>query len=215
MVFISGTYFFAVGMLVLAYLQMPNMVFFLLIANFLFLSIVWILNYEKNQEGIFQAILFYEMGLLYLAGSLVTLVWIRSWTLGGTWVFMLLAIVFSGDVGGYYGGKAFGKHKLCLSISPNKTIEGAIGGLLMSILAASACKIWLFPMLPWFFVILAGVLCGASGQLGDLFESALKRHAGVKDSGTLLPGHGGVLDRIDAVLFASPVFYFLGKFLLF
>lgn len=124
----------------------------------------------------------------------------------GLWVLspalMALVPVWAGDIAAIFAGKAFGKHPLAPKISPKKTIEGSLANLLAAVLAA-----WLLGRLlslPDAKSIGAGFAVGVLGQAGDLFESWLKRRAGVKDSGTLLPGHGGVLDRIDSVLFAAP-----------
>ena len=124
----------------------------------------------------------------------------------GTWclspALMALVPVWAGDIAAIFAGKAFGKRLLAPGISPKKTVEGSVANLLAAVLAA-----WILGRLlglPDARSLGAGVAVGTLGQAGDLFESWLKRRAGVKDSGTLLPGHGGVLDRIDAVLFAAP-----------
>lgn len=117
----------------------------------------------------------------------------------------LLIIVFCGDTGAYFAGRALGKHKLYELISPKKTLEGAIGGLLASILGGWITMRLLLPQLGLLEALLLGATCGAVGQIGDLAESLFKRATGTKDSGGLLPGHGGILDRLDGVLFAAPV----------
>jgi phosphatidate cytidylyltransferase len=123
----------------------------------------------------------------------------------------LFVIIWAGDSAAYYGGRAFGAHKLAPAISPNKTVEGAVAGLVGSVILGSVFAAWLSLRVPWQPVVIA--LAGIAGQLGDLVESALKRSAGVKDSSTLLPGHGGILDRLDSLLFAAPVYFFLAHFL--
>lgn len=125
---------------------------------------------------------------------------------GMTWFLGLLAIVFAGDIGAYLTGMTFGRHKLMPAISPKKTLEGALGGLIASILVGLAFAQWLDQ--PSIFLGLLAGTAGVIAQFGDLFESQLKRVADVKDSGRIMPGHGGVLDRIDGVLFASPVILF-------
>jgi phosphatidate cytidylyltransferase len=127
---------------------------------------------------------------------------------GGLVVLAVLAMVFAGDTGAYFMGKTFGRHKLYPAISPKKTVEGGIGGLLGSLGGGLLVKAAFGLPIDWLPLALIGVLAGAAEQLGDFCESMLKRGAGVKDSGNLLPGHGGMFDRIDGVLFAAPVVYF-------
>lgn len=126
---------------------------------------------------------------------------------GKIWIFFLLAVIIASDTGAFYFGRLFGRHRLYAAISPGKTWEGAAGGLISSIIVA----IWflhLFPLHPVDLKILAIVVTlSVTGQIGDLMESMLKRDHGVKDSGKILPGHGGILDRIDGLLFAIPVLY--------
>jgi phosphatidate cytidylyltransferase len=124
-------------------------------------------------------------------------------------VLALIATVAASDTFQYYTGRAFGRRPLAPSISPKKTIEGAIGGLVVAPLVLVAIAHWWLPRLALPLVWGAGLAIVVAGIAGDLFESAMKRAAGVKDSGTLIPGHGGVLDRIDALLFVAPLFYLL------
>ena len=152
--------------------------------------------------------------VLYIPVMLSFAVLIRDGADGMLWFFMVLGVVFAGDTGAFYAGSYLGRHKLCPSVSPGKTIEGAIGGLLSNVLAGSLIKIIFLPRLELGPAILFFLCLGAAGQIGDLFESEFKRVAGIKDSGNILPGHGGVLDRIDALLFALPVAYFFKKFIL-
>jgi phosphatidate cytidylyltransferase len=130
---------------------------------------------------------------------------------GHRWLLIALLVIWAADSGAYFAGRKFGKHKLSPRISPNKTIEGLVGGILAGVLVGvvgGALAGTAVPKLPAVaLVALAVVLASA---VGDLFESLLKRHAGVKDSGDLIPGHGGLLDRMDSVLAALPVFV-LGK----
>jgi phosphatidate cytidylyltransferase len=123
--------------------------------------------------------------------------------------YVVLAILFAwfGDTGGYFAGRFFGKHKLYELVSPKKTVEGSIGGLVGSVAGAVLAHVWFLPSLPLAQGALLGLVAGALGQAGDLGESLLKRSTGVKDSGALLPGHGGILDRVDALLVTSSVTY--------
>ena len=125
----------------------------------------------------------------------------------GIWIFFLLVVTFANDTGAFYSGKFFGKHKLYESISPKKTWEGSVGGVFLAYIAAIAF-LKIFRLHPIdFSIVLLIFLLSVAGQVGDLAESMLKRNYNVKDSGVLLPGHGGVLDRIDSLLFAVPVLY--------
>jgi phosphatidate cytidylyltransferase len=121
---------------------------------------------------------------------------------------MFFAIVIFTDTGAYYTGRTIGRHKLAPRISPGKTIEGAIGGFVMAAVAGYVSKLTFFPEIPLAHCLVLGTIIGIVGQIGDLAESLLKRGSDVKDSGRLLPGHGGMLDRVDSILFSAPVLYF-------
>jgi phosphatidate cytidylyltransferase len=125
-----------------------------------------------------------------------------------------MATIVISDSAQYYCGRAFGRRKLAPSISPKKTVEGAIGGVLFGTAAMAGIGMRVFTA-PLLVLILVGATIVALGIVGDLFESLLKRSADVKDSSTLIPGHGGVLDRIDSWLFASPVYYVFVRYLQF
>jgi len=146
-------------------------------------------------------------GIVYIPVLLSLLICIRNSPEGLTWIFFLLAIVFAGDISALYVGTLIGRHKLCPAVSPGKTIEGSLGGIAANLLIGGIAKMLFLPQLSWGLSILFFLAVGAAGQVGDLFESELKRASKVKDSGGILPGHGGFLDRIDALLFAAPVAY--------
>ncbi|MEE9382963.1 MAG: phosphatidate cytidylyltransferase [Nannocystaceae bacterium] len=133
---------------------------------------------------------------------------------GASWLVVALGIAFLSDTVAYVAGRTMGRHALYPEVSPNKTIEGSVGGLCGGVLATFGFGVcWLLPQLAWHHALFLGLLGSALGQLGDLVESALKRAFGVKDSGSLLPGHGGMLDRIDALLFVAPaVYYYVSLF---
>lgn len=122
------------------------------------------------------------------------------------------AIVMMTDTGAFYTGRTIGRHKLAPRVSPGKTIEGAIGGFVSAVASGILCKLSFFPEIPIVHVIALGAALGAIGQVGDLAESMLKRGSNVKDSGDLLPGHGGMLDRIDSLLFCAPLLYYYSRF---
>jgi phosphatidate cytidylyltransferase len=126
---------------------------------------------------------------------------------GPAQLFLLMLTVIVSDSAQYFVGRAFGRRRLAETISPKKTIEGAFGGFLFGTLLLVVAGAWWLPSVPVWLRVLLGVTVVALGIVGDLFESMLKRSAGVKDSSSLIPGHGGVLDRIDALLFAAPVYY--------
>lgn len=126
-------------------------------------------------------------------------------------ILVLFAIIWAGDSAAYYGGRALGRHPLAPGVSPKKTVEGAIAGLIASIAAGTAMGVWRLSTPSWPAMAAVCAATAIAGQIGDLAESALKRSAGVKDSSSILPGHGGILDRLDSLLFAAPVFFWLLK----
>ncbi len=121
-------------------------------------------------------------------------------------------VVMGADVGGYYVGKNLGKHKLVPKISPGKTWEGVIGGLVLSSIFAATATAAFFPELPYKISIPLALVMSIVGLFGDLAESAIKRGAGAKDAASILPGHGGLLDRLDSLLFNAPILYYFAKF---
>jgi phosphatidate cytidylyltransferase len=121
-------------------------------------------------------------------------------------------VIMGADAAAYYGGRAFGKHKLAPGISPGKTWEGAVAGMLGSLLLATATHYWFFPELPTKLALPLAAVMNVTSVIGDLTESALKRSAGAKDTARILPGHGGVLDRLDSLLFNAPVLYYFARF---
>jgi len=143
-------------------------------------------------------------GPIYIAGSLGALAMLHHLDAsGGVWVVLAMALAWGSDTGGYFAGRFLGKHKLYEKISPKKTIEGSIGGLAAIVAMALAVHfLWLPSLTPLHAVVLA-LGAGALGQAGDLCISVIKRSTGVKDSGNIVPGHGGLLDRIDALMFTG------------
>jgi len=149
--------------------------------------------------------------ILYIGLPIGTLIAIRELH-GARGLFLLMLTVMVSDSAQYYSGRLFGKRPLAPAISPKKTIEGAIGGFVFGTALMAVLGAWWLPEVPLVLRIALGAAVVALGIAGDLFESMLKRSAGVKDSGGLIPGHGGVLDRIDALLFAAPIYYVVLKY---
>ena len=140
------------------------------------------------------------------------MIMLRDYIVGRQMLFTLFICTWGCDVGAYIGGKLFGRSKLCVHVSPGKTIQGFVAGILGS-LVANAGAIYFFS-LPTYPIILIGFICGIAGQFGDLAESLIKREAGQKDSGNLIPGHGGMLDRFDSILFNGLLTYLVLRVIL-
>jgi len=155
-------------------------------------------------------------GVLYVAGLgafIISLRMIESDIpmLAAKLLTLFFVIVFAGDTFAYYTGRTIGRHKLAPHISPGKTVEGAIGGLFGNALAAVIAHYTFFPELPLAHAIPLGVVMGTFGILGDLAESMLKRGAHIKDAGKMIPGHGGLLDRLDSMVFNAPILYYYSQ----
>jgi phosphatidate cytidylyltransferase len=177
-----------------------------LAANLLAVTLVSLVRFRPDGSAL-RPVFTQVLGIVYVVLPLAMLTLLRGAANGAFWILLTLAVVFVGDTSAYHVGSRFGRHKLCPSVSPGKTVEGAAGGLMGNLAAGSLVKLLFLPALPWAGSLIFFAAAGIAGQIGDLFESQLKRWGGVKDSGTLLPGHGGILDRIDALLFAAPVAY--------
>lgn len=162
----------------------------------------------RSIETAAREMAFALLAFLYIPFMLMHLVELRQTTFGIQWIFVIMLIVMTNDSAAYYSGSAFGKHRLYPLVSPKKSIEGAFGGLLGSICGTLLAKFTFFPQLTLLDAVLTALVIGMVGQAGDLFESLLKRSFGVKDSGSIIPGHGGVLDRLDSILFAAPITYY-------
>jgi phosphatidate cytidylyltransferase len=148
------------------------------------------------------------LGIFYLTYSLLSAYAVRfsfGEHVGLEWTLTLLVVIWTGDTAALLAGRSFGRTPIAAQLSPKKTNEGAVAGLLAGLAAAALLRYGFFTDLPWPHVLASSLLIGLFGQLGDLAESMLKRAAEVKESSNLIPGHGGVLDRIDSLLFAFPV----------
>lgn len=146
------------------------------------------------------------LGVVYVGVLFPHFIWLRQE--GARWVFFALLVVMLGDTGGYMVGRRWGKHKLLLRVSPGKTVEGSLGALAGNLLGAAVAKTVLLPAYSAAGVFALAVFLGILGQIGDLCESALKRAFGAKESGWLIPGHGGVLDRTDSLIFPVAFMYY-------
>jgi len=181
----------------------------LLLASAVVLSLIGLLS-RRQKEGAFTSWAWTIAGILYVGWLLSHLVALRGLDAGRNWVFFALFTTWASDTTAFFIGRKLGRHKLAPNISPGKTWEGATGGILgaiiVSILFFTATPFHL-PLTYWQAIPLS-ILVSIFGQVGDLVESLLKRNMGVKDSGKLLPGHGGVLDRMDSIIFAGIVVYY-------
>jgi len=162
--------------------------------------------FKKDFSKVLSEISITIFGSIYLGYLFSFLLKIKDLPNGNYYLISLLIITWSNDVGAYLIGTKFGKKRMFPKISPKKTIEGSIGGIIFSIAGTFALKNWL--NLPLDELIFLGLIIAIIGQLGDLFESVLKRGSGIKDSGTLIPGQGGILDCLDSLIFTAPVFYY-------
>ncbi|MFB3056342.1 MAG: phosphatidate cytidylyltransferase, partial [Ignavibacteriaceae bacterium] len=128
-------------------------------------------------------------------------------------IISIFASIWICDSAAFFGGTSLGKHKLFPRVSPNKSWEGAIFGLLFAVIAMVISKVIIIDFLSWLDVIIIGIIVGIIGQIGDLIESLFKRDAGVKDSSALIPGHGGIFDRFDSLLYSAPAVFLYIKYL--
>jgi phosphatidate cytidylyltransferase len=189
---------------------------FALLAIAITLPLIWLLGREPRNEA-FARWAWTLAGISYVGFLMSHLVALRGLENGRNWVFFALFITFASDTAAFFVGRACGRHKLAPSISPSKTWEGTIGGLLGAVLVSliflsarlfSRDNPFYLPDLSYWSAIFLAILVSAFGQLGDLVESMFKRNMGAKDSGSILPGHGGALDRMDSVVFAGVMVYY-------
>ncbi len=201
------SYAACLALVMLACLGSWKLEFFILIANMLALSVFTLWRFPQHNDitGLAAKQVF---GIVYIPVSLSVLVFIRQMEGGQFWIIWLLIVTFINDTGAFYTGTFLGRNRLAPHISPNKTIEGSLGGLLSAMTAGFVFSLIFFHDLNLALITIPGAcLMAVAGQIGDLFESAMKRAIHLKDSGHILPGHGGMLDRIDGLLFAVPVLY--------
>ena len=181
----------------------------LLLTSAVVLSLMWLLV-ERQRDGVFVSWAWTVAGILYVGWLVGYLVALRGLAEGRDWVLFALFVTFGSDTAAFFTGRAVGRHRLAPQISPGKTWEGAIAGVVGAIIV-SLLFILQTPVhlnIEYWQAIALGLAVSVFGQAGDLVESLLKRNTGVKDSGRLVPGHGGFLDRIDSAIFAGVVVYY-------
>ena len=167
-------------------------------------AFVLVMRYPQGEKLVRNPLFLGLSGLFVCSLAWLCLVSIRQAEAGSVWLIWILCLVWGADIGAYFGGRAWGKRPLAPQVSPAKTWEGVLGGYLLSgIVVGGAVLWWQWPAWGW---VAATLVLIALAVLGDLFESVLKRATGVKDSGTILPGHGGMLDRVDSILAVLPFF---------
>ncbi|WP_457552538.1 phosphatidate cytidylyltransferase [Desulfobacula sp.] len=202
------------ALIITACLGSWEILFLILAINLLGLAVFVLFGFANNHT-VFNIIAKQALGVIYIPVSLSLLIFIKEIDGGTFWIIWLLIVVFANDTGAFYFGTFFGKHALSPNISPNKTIEGSLGGMAASMVTGFIfCQFFFNDMSLAFLTIPASFLLAIFGQIGDLFESAMKRASNIKDSGRILPGHGGILDRIDGLLLAIPVLYVYQVFIL-
>lgn len=185
---------------------------FALEMSLLLLFIPFCLYFLFNNNFNFRDLTFSIWGIIYIAWFLGFLTVIRFMPEGFNYTLLLFLSIWVSDTAAFFIGSYLGKHKLKPSISPNKTIEGSLGGLFATVLFVTLLRNYF--NLEFYSALGAGIIISFFGQAGDLVESALKRHLKLKDSGGIIPGHGGILDRFDSILLAAPPYYFYIKFLI-
>ena len=201
----GGLRFFglAYGLLILyvAYLGVLNILF--VVGFFLIAVVVRLFSSKRSPENALQDLAPVVIGFLYIPFILSLMIYIRQ--MGAEWVIYTGVTVWASDSCAYYAGKNLGKHKLYPTMSPKKTVEGALGSVIGGGVFSILIKYLLLPQMHLSHALFMGLLIGAVAVVGDLSESMFKRDAGVKDSSVLIPGHGGVLDKLDGIIFATPL----------
>lgn len=212
-VFSIWAYVISVAIILTVQYQGFNAVVALIALDIIGVAFLSIFRFKLSQDAPVVAVK-QVFGVVYIGLFLSFAVQLHAETDGIHWVLLTLLVIAAGDTGAYYAGSYLGRHKLCPSVSPKKTIEGAMGGLLANLIVGIAYKVLFISSLSIWGCAFLVLVVGAVGQAGDLFESEFKRAANIKDSGTLLPGHGGFFDRIDALLFALPTAYIFKEYIL-
>lgn len=172
------------------------------------LAVIYFLYRYRNLEDCYSLMARLVMGIIYIGFLGAHLLLLRELPDGASWILVASAITASSDTGAYFAGKKYGKRKLCPNISPNKTIEGAVGGLFCALVTSIVFAWMLLPSCNMAILSIVTVVLTGIGVAGDLTESIIKRGTDTKDSGRCLAGHGGILDRVDSLLFVAPVLYY-------
>lgn len=185
-----------------------------LVISFIGIFAYYLATAERHAENLkrhFDELTLTTFALVYIVTFIAFFPLIRDGLNGARWVLVFLMIVWCGDTGAYFVGRKYGKTKLYPLISPGKSVEGAAGGLASSLVVSLLFKLLFFKNMGWLAAIMTPLLVGSVAQVGDLCESFFKRAYSIKDSSRILPGHGGMLDRFDGVVFSLPVMYFCVK----
>lgn len=197
----------AVGLIITnAYLKFFDFYFLILIV----LIVISLFELFRNSGSAIINLGTSLLGIFYVGLFSSSLLFVREfytvdYARGGFLIISLFASIWVCDSAAFFGGTALGKHKLFSRVSPNKSWEGTIFGLIFAVVTMVAAKLILLDFLSWVDIIMLGIIVGTIGQIGDLIESLIKRDAGVKDSSNLIPGHGGIFDRFDSLLYSAPV----------
>lgn len=180
----------------------------LLIVLQLAVVLLAVIGYQKSEgQATIPPLLVALLGAVFIVAFSWSMIWLRE-SISAFWLLFSLAVVWIMDTGAYFAGRRFGRHKLARFVSPGKTWEGVLGGMVLVALVSLLVGLMMDSSSPGLVVfVLAAALIAGLSVFGDLFESLLKRQVGLKDSGQILPGHGGVLDRIDSLLLAIPLFW--------
>lgn len=187
---------------------------FAAVASLSMSAFLWWVRSEDSNERQLRALSQLCVGLIYLGVFPALGLRLLKYEATQDWFWYLIAVVTIGDIAAYFTGRRFGKKPLLKSVSPNKTLEGFFGAVLAALIVSVVFQVQFVPNAPLWIILATGILVSFTAQTGDLFESLIKRVAGVKDSGKLLPGHGGLLDRIDGHIFAAPIVYFAQVYIL-
>ena len=206
-----------VGFLFDAPAKQPDLILASLAAFFIALLITQTFRFQNDFSKMLTGIGVTMLGVMYVAFLGGFLISVRTgfedhFNLSTHLLGYFFIVIFASDTGAYFSGRAFGKHKLAPAISPGKTVEGLVGGIIAASAGAAIATATFFPELPYVASIPLAIVLAVVGVLGDLAESAMKRGSKTKDAASILPGHGGLLDRLDSLLFGAPILYYFARY---